>query len=258
MTVPQIAITKPRGPAGAPLVVLGASLGTTTVLWDGAAAFLSDRFRVLAFDHPGHGSSPAARDSFTVAEIGTGLLRALDSIGEREFHYAGLSFAGAVGLELLLTARERVTSAAIVCSGAKIGEAPGWHERAAAVRANGTASLVSGAAERWFAPGSIDRNPHVTARLLNDLRDTDDESYALCCEALARYDVRGMLGQVAPPVLAIWAEHDEVTPESSASLIANGVQVGRIHQIADASHLAPAEQPAAVAAAMSAFFSGAR
>jgi len=258
VTVPQIAITKPRGPAGAPLVVLGASLGTTTLLWDAAAAHLSDRFRVLGFDHPGHGISPAARQSFTVAEIGTGLLRALDSIGEREFHYAGLSLAGAVGLELLLAARERVTSAAIVCSGAKIGEAPGWHERAAAVRTDGTASLVAGAAERWFAPGSIERHPDITARLLNDLRNTDDESYALCCEALASYDVRGMLGQIAPPVLAIWAEHDQVTPQSSAALIATGVQVGRIHEIADASHLAPAEQPAAVAAVMSEFFGGAR
>jgi len=258
VTVPQVAITKPRGPAGAPLVVLGASLGTTTVLWDGAAAFLSDRFRVLAFDHPGHGSSPAARDSFTVAEIGIGLLGALDSIGEREFHYAGLSLAGAVGLELVLAARDRVTSTAIVCSGAKIGEPAGWAERAAAVRTDGTASLVSGAAGRWFAPGSIERHPDITARLLNDLRDTDDESYALCCEALASYDVRRMLGQIAPPVLAIWAEHDEVTPESSAVLIADGVQVGRIHQIADASHLAPAERPAAVAAVLGEFFGGAR
>ena len=258
MTVPQIAITKPRGPAGVPLVVVGASLGTTTMLWDAAAAFLGDRYRILAFDHPGHGNSPAARQSFTVAEIGTGLLRALDSIGEREFHYAGLSFAGAVGLELLLTARERVTSAAIVCSGAKIGEAAGWAERAVAVRADGTASLVSGAAGRWFAPGSIERHPDITARLLNDLRDADDESYALCCEALANYDVRGMLGQIAPPVLAIWAEHDQVTPQSSAALIADGVQVGRIHQIMDASHLAPAERPAAVAAVLSEFFGGAR
>jgi len=258
VTVPQIAITKPRGPAGAPLVVLGASLGTTTLLWDAAAALLSDRFRVLGFDHPGHGISTAARQSFTVAEIGTGLLRALDSIGEREFHYAGLSFGGAVGLELLLAARDRVTSSAILCSGAKIGEAPGWAERAVAVRTDGTASLVAGAAERWFAPGSIERHPDITARLLNDLRNTDDESYALCCEALASYDVRGMLGQIAPPVLAIWAEHDQVTPQSSAALIATGVQVGRIHEIADASHLAPAEQPAAVAAVMSEFFGGAR
>ncbi len=257
MTVPRIAITEPRGPAGAPLVVLGAALGTTTTLWDAAAHLLRDRYRVLAFDHPGHGASPVPPEPFTIAEVGAGVFVALDSIGEREFHYAGVSLGGTVGLELLLAASDRILSAAIVCSGAKIGELPGWHERAAAVRVDGTASLMSGASERWFTPASIERNPAVTTRILNSLRDTDDESYAMCCEALANFDVRDALGRIAKPVLALWAEHDEVTPESLSTFIAEGVQHGRVHEIKNASHLAPAEQPAAVAAVVNEFFGGA-
>lgn len=258
MTVPTIGITEPRGAAGAPLMVLGSALGTTSILWDAAAEPLLDRYRVLAFDHPGHGGSPPARDGFTVAELANGVLRALDSIGERQFHFAGLSLAGAVGLELLLAAPERVTSAAIFCSGAKIGEADGWADRAAMVRADGTASFVDAAAARWFSPGSIKRHPDITVRLLDSLRETDDESYALCCEALASYDVRESLAEIAVPVLAIWAEHDAVTPYRSAALIAEGVQQGRILEIADASHLAPAEQPAAVATAINDFLGAAR
>ena len=258
MTVPRIAITEPRGPAEAPLVVLGAALGTTTTLWDAAASLLRDRYRVLAFDHPGHGASPVPPEPFSIAEVGAGVLVALDSIGEREFHYSGVSLGGTVGLELLLAASDRVLSAAIVCSGAKIGEAPGWHDRAATVRADGTASLMSGASERWFTPASIEQNPTVTMRILNSLRDTDDESYAMCCEALADFDVRDALDRIAKPVLAVWAEHDEVTPELLSILIADGVRHGRVHEIKNASHLALIEQPAAVAAVLDEFFGGAR
>ena len=254
MTVPQISITEPRGPAGAPLVVLGAALGTATTLWDAATDLLRDRYRVLSFDHPGHGASPVPLEPFTIADVGAGVLNALDSIGEREFHYAGVSLGGTVGLELLLTASDRILSAAIICSGAKIGEAPGWYERAATVRADGTASLMSGASARWFTPASIEHDSPMTTGILNSLRDTDDESYALCCEALANFDVRYTLDRVAKPVLALWADHDEVTPESLSTFIAEGVQHGRVHEIKNASHLAPAEQPAAVAAVLNEFF----
>jgi 3-oxoadipate enol-lactonase len=254
VTVPQISITEPRGPVGAPLVVLGAALGTETTLWNAATELLRDRYRVLSFDHPGHGASSAPREPFTIADVGAGVLIALDSIGEREFHYAGVSLGGTVGLELLLAAPERIFSAAIVCSGAKIGAAPGWHERAATVRADGTASLMSGASERWFTPSSVELDSAMTTRILESLRDTDDESYAMCCEALASFDVRDALGRIAKPVLAVWAEHDEVTPESLSTFIAEGVQDGRVHEIKNASHLAPAEQPAAVAEALNEFF----
>ena len=108
---------------------------------------------------------------------------------------------------------------------------------------------------RWFAPGSIERHPEDTGRLLHALRDADDNSYALCAEALALYDVRAHLASIATPVLAVWGEHDEVTPEEKSAEIAGGVQNGSIARVADASHLAPVEQPEAVAAMLIDFFS---
>ncbi|MCU1424356.1 MAG: alpha/beta hydrolase, partial [Microbacteriaceae bacterium] len=203
MTIPAIAITEPTGPAGAPLLVLGPSLGSSTILWDAASVILRGTHRVAAWDLPGHGSSPAARSGFTVGEIALGVLDAVSALGEDTFRYAGVSLGGAVGLELLLTAPDRVQAAAIICSGAKIGTVDGWVERASTVRTQGTASLVVASATRWFAPGSIERHPDVAGRLLHSLRDADDESYAHCAEALATYDVRGKLPNITAPVLAI-------------------------------------------------------
>lgn len=254
MTIPAVAITRPNGPNGAPLLVLGASLGTSTMLWDTVAPRLRQRFRVAVFDLPGHGTSPAARETFTVGEIALAVLDAVSALGETDFHYAGVSLGGAVGLELLLATPGRVASAAIICSGAQIGTPEGWIERAVQVRTQGTSSLVGDAAGRWFAPGSIERIPVIAGRLLHDLSDTDDESYALCTEALATYNVRPLLANITAPVLAVWADHDPVVGRDSAEEIAGGVRDGRAVMVGDAAHLAPADQPEAVASALLTFF----
>ncbi|TPW93426.1 alpha/beta hydrolase, partial [Schumannella luteola] len=54
MTVPAIALTAPAGPDDAPLLVLGPSLGTSTILWEDAVPALAERYRVVAWDLPGH------------------------------------------------------------------------------------------------------------------------------------------------------------------------------------------------------------
>jgi 3-oxoadipate enol-lactonase len=254
MTIPLIATTAPLGAAGTPLIVLGPSLGTSTILWDATAALLQQNFRTTSWDLPGHGVSPATREPFTVAEIAAGVMAAIDQLGETDVFYAGVSLGGAVGLELALEHPSRVTAAAIICSGAIIGTPEGWHERAAAVREQGTPSLVVASAQRWFGPASISDSPGITGRLLHSLRDANDESYALCCEALAGYDLRPELHWLRMPVLAVWGEHDQVTPQDSALEIARGVENGLIVEIPNASHLAPAEQPGAIAELLTTFF----
>lgn len=254
MTVPPIALSAPIGPADAPLLVLGASLGTSSVLWEDALPGLVERFRVAVVDMPGHGASAPARESFTMGDVADAVAAAVAELGEDSILYAGVSLGGAVGLELLLRHPQLVRRAAIIASGAILGEPQGWIDRAAQVRAQSTSTLIIGSAQRWFAPGSIERNPVITGRLLHVLQDTDDESYALCCEALAQYDVRARLGEIAVPVLAVWGAHDEVTDERSLREIADGVQDGRATGLAEASHLPPADDAAAVVAVLVEFF----
>ena len=49
-----------EGPEHAPVVVFSSSLGTTHEMWDAQAAAFADEFRVLRYDHRGHGGSPGA------------------------------------------------------------------------------------------------------------------------------------------------------------------------------------------------------
>ena len=254
MTLPKIAVTAPVGPEAAPLLLLGPSLGTSTILWEKVIPLLANSHRVAAWDLPGHGSARAPSEGFSVADLADAVAAVAAGLGADSIRYAGISLGGAVGLELVLRHPSLVEAAAIMCSGAKIGEATSWQERAEQVRQLGTGALITGSAQRWFAPGSMEREPSLTGRLLHVLRDADDAAYAYCCDALAQFDVRDRLGQIDVPVLAVWGEYDAVTPEASAAEIATGVQRGRTLRIAEAAHLPSAEQPRAVADALTTFF----
>jgi 3-oxoadipate enol-lactonase/4-carboxymuconolactone decarboxylase len=251
MTVPGIRCSVVPVRSGAPdaqLIVLGPSLGTASEIWSGVADALSDDYRVLRFDLPGHGFSPPASAPFSVAELADAVVALVDSVGGGAFHYAGVSLGGAVGLQLALRHQNRLLSLTTLCSGATIGEPDGWRARAAQVRASGTASVVAGSARRWFAPGFLDRDPEGGGAALNKLLDVDDESYALCCEALAGHDVRERLGEIAVRTLCIAGDADEVAPPESSREVADSVQHGSLAVIADAAHLPMLERPAEVIA----------
>jgi 3-oxoadipate enol-lactonase/4-carboxymuconolactone decarboxylase len=249
MTTVPITLVRlsPAGP-DRPLLVLGPSLGTATdALWGRCAARLADRFEILGWELPGHGQGKPVHEAFTVDELAVGVLAALDPA--RPFHYAGDSVGGAVGLALLLDHPDRVRSATLACTGARIGTPAGWHERAATVRAHSTSVMVEGSAQRWFAPGFLDREPDVAARLLQVLQDADAESYARVCEALAGFDVLDRLTAVRTPLTLVGGTHDQVTTLDGLRVIERAVPGARLIEL-DVAHLAPAEAPDATAEAI--------
>ncbi|CAL9372228.1 hypothetical protein SUDANB121_00897 [Nocardiopsis dassonvillei] len=268
MTIPRITGAELAGGPDRPLLLVGPSLGTSAAaLWSSTADRLGDAFHVVGWDLPGHGGAPSADGPFTMAELARGVLAFARGVtaaragrdgggggADRSFFYAGDSVGGAVGLQLLLDSPEAVRAAALLCTGARIGEPAGWRERAATVRASGTPAVVEGSAKRWFAPGFVEREPATAAALLHVLQDADPEGYALTCEALAGFDVRDRLGEVTAPVLAVAGSEDGPTPPASLELVARGVRRGRAEVLDGVAHLAPAEAPDRVAALLRGHF----
>ena len=247
MTVPRLVGTDFGGPRGAALLLLGPSVGTSaSTLWGAAAERLAEHVHVVGWDLPGHGRSPAHR--FRIPDLAAGVLTLADEIAPgTAFHYAGDSIGGAVGLQLLLDAPERVSTAALLCTGAVIGRPEDWAARAATVRASGTDAVVELATQRWFGTGFADRCPDVVAMLLDALRAVDDESYAQACESLAEFDVTERLAEIVTSVLAIGGADDIATPPESLERIASSVKDGRMIVLHGVGHLAPAEAPDRIA-----------
>ncbi|TNY36016.1 3-oxoadipate enol-lactonase [Thermomonospora catenispora] len=235
--------------AGAPLL-LGPSLGTSLQVWAPQVPALARTHRVIRWDLPGHGGSPAALlpDRPAIADLGRLVLELADALGLDRFAYAGISLGGAVGAWLAAHHPDRIASLAIVCSAARFGEPAGWHERAALVRAEGTGPLVESSAGRWFTPGFAD-SP-AAADLLEDLRSADPAGYAACCEALADCDLRDALPRITAPTLVIAGRDDPATPPAQARALADAIPGAGLVEVAGAAHLAGVERPGPVTAAL--------
>jgi 3-oxoadipate enol-lactonase len=261
MTKPAIkaVLLSPQRPLGEkPLLVVGNSLGTSTILWNDTAELLGADYDIIGWDLPGHGISPAATEAFSVAELADAVVELVDSVVRGAlFHYAGVSLGGATGLQLGIKHGERLLSLSVQCADAKIGTPEGWLERADTVRNQGTPVMIQGSAQRWFGAGFMDREPGVSSRLLHSLRDADRFSYAFCCEALAGFDVRAELGTITVPTQLVAGVEDTVAPPSSAADMAERITAGggtaTAATLDGVAHLAPAEAPAAVADLMRGF-----
>jgi 3-oxoadipate enol-lactonase/4-carboxymuconolactone decarboxylase len=242
-----------EGPATAPPLLLGPSLGTSSALWDGVAPELSVTHRVIRWDLPGHGGSAAdlIAPGATVADLAGLVLALADSLGVDRFAYAGVSLGGAVGLHLAVHHPERISSLAVICSSAHFNGPKPWQERAALVRREGLAPIAATADTRWFTPG------FTVPRLVQDHRDADPEAYAACCDALGAFDIRDRLPQITARTLLIAGREDPATPPAHLREIADAVPGSALVEIPGASHLAPAQCPKAVLTALRTHLTGA-
>lgn len=234
------------GPAGAPVVVLGGSLGTARDMWHSHAAALAARFRVIAFDHRGHGASPVPAGPYRIDDLGGDVLELLDHLGLDRVHYAGASLGGMVGMWLAAHAPERVDRLALVCTSAHLPPAELWRDRAAAVRRDGMGGMIDAVLDRWFTAGFRAAHPELVAPLVAQLAATPPEGYAGCCEAIAAMDLRPVLPRIVAPTLVVAGAEDPATPPEHARAIVAAVPGARLEILSPAAHLAVVERAGAV------------
>lgn len=230
----------------APAVVLGPSLGTTTEMWQPQTAALAKHFRVIRFDHPGHGGSPSQPTPRTIADIGADVLSLLDDAAIDRASYVGLSLGGMVGMWLAAHAPQRIDRLALLCTSAQLEPAEYWHQRASAVTARGMDAVVDSVPVRWFTAAFRSGYPQVYESYREMLRSSKPDGYAACCEVIAAMDLRADLKLIEADTLVIAGADDEAIPVPHAEAIASGIASSRLEVVADAAHLANVEQPARI------------
>ncbi|NGO73872.1 3-oxoadipate enol-lactonase, partial [Streptomyces boncukensis] len=233
------------GPDEAPVLVLGPALGATWHMWDRQIPELTRHWRVLRYDLPGHGGSPA-RSSDSVVDLAQRLLATLDGLGVERFGYAGCSLGGAVGVQLALAAPQRVTSLALVSSSPRYGTPDSWRQRGVVVRTNGLDPIARSTPERWFTPGFATAQPAIVEWAVQMVRTTDPGCYIAACEAFAAFDAADALGGIGVPTLVVVGAEDDTTPPAEARALVAGVPDARLALVPGAAHLTPVEQPGAV------------
>ena len=239
-----------EGSEEAPVLVMANSLGTTLRMWDEGAPALRERFRLLRYDHRGHGGSPVPPGLYTIEDLGRDALALLDGLGIERFSWCGLSIGGMVGMWLASEAPERVEGLVLCCTSALLGPRELWDERIRVARKEGMDALVDSVVVRWFTPEFFSAHPETVEKAAAMLRGTDPEGYAGCCAAIRDMDLRDRLGQIRAPTLVISAAEDPATPPEHGELIRDSIPGAGFEVIPGASHLANIEQPEAVTRAI--------
>lgn len=226
------------GPDDAPVVLLGSSLGTNHSLWAPQLDALSKSFRVVAFDHRGHGPDEAPRGPYAIEDLGNDVLELLDTIGAEQASYVGISLGGAVGLWLAQNAPERFHRFAVLCPPVNAAaNAQMWIDRAALVRKEGTQAITEATLGRWFLPEYAEAHADEVEVIRQQLLETSDEGYAACCEALSTLDLTPRLADITAPVLIVTAEQDASIPPETVVPLASSIPGAHLEILEDAAHL---------------------
>jgi 3-oxoadipate enol-lactonase len=221
---------------GERVVVLAGSLGSTLAMWDPQVPALAERFRVLRYDHPGHGGSPplSVRSVHGMAQEVVALL---DALNLARVSFCGLSLGGAVAMRLALDAPERLERLVLCSTSMRFATPDFWEERARIVREQGVEAIADVVLERWFTPEFED-----VRRYRQMLVSTPADGYARCCEALREWDVRGKLAETGVPTLVVAGEDDPSTPLADLEAIAGEIPGARLVVLDRARHLANVER----------------
>jgi 3-oxoadipate enol-lactonase len=233
------------GPRSAPALVLSGSLGTTLAMWEPQLAALAERFRVVRYDHPGHGGSQVPAGPVSIDDFGRGVVELLDALDLDRAAFCGLSLGGIVGMWLGSRVPERLTRLALASTAACFPPRARWDERIAIARRDGVESIADSVLERWFTPRFRERGEY--RRMLVSIQT---EGYARGCEVVRDADLRDSLGSIAVPTLVLAGADDPAVSADDVRGLADGIPETRVVELAGAAHLANVEQPEAFTEAL--------
>lgn len=229
---------------GLPLVFVN-SLGTDLRIWDGVAARLEDRYRIVRYDRRGHGLSESPPGPYTLAGERAELAGLLAHLGVTEPLVAGISVGGMIALDY--AAHFAVRGLVVCASALRFGNAEFWQARSAAVAEQGMAAMAPTLAPRWFAPAFAAREPAAYRGYLTMLARMPADGYRATCELLAHADVSDQAQAVAAPALVLAGAQDVSSPPELVQQVAAALPDARFAVIEEAGHLPCIEQPAQMA-----------
>ena len=217
-----------HGPAGAPAMILSPGLGGSGNYWQQNMAALSQRYRVILYDHRGTGRSDRALPEIvTVEQMADDLLGVAEALGVSQPIIVGHAAGGLAGLALALKAPERVARLVLVNAWSK----PDPHlmrcfeTRLALLRDSGPAAYLR--AQPLFL---------YPARFISQMRDliaheetqqlahfAGVEAYEKRIAALLAFDVDDRLGDVRVPTAIIASEDDMLVPYTCSERLAAAI-----------------------------------
>ena len=236
-------------------VLLLHGIGGGKAIWTHTLPALAGAgFRAVAMDLPGYGGAPSVPTLDAMAQAVAGVVA---QIGARRTVLLGHSMGGMVAQELLARQPGIVQGLVLACTSASFGKSDGaWQAQFVAERlAPLDAGLgMAGMAAR-LVPAIV--APQASAEAVREaiavMSGVPEATYRAALHAIAAFDRRAALAEIAVPTLLLAAEHDRTAPPEVMQSMAARIPQSQYVCMPAAGHIANLEQPAAFNAAVLSF-----
>ncbi|MHB1867633.1 MAG: alpha/beta fold hydrolase [Nitrososphaerales archaeon] len=199
---------------------------------------LSDRYRIITLDLPGHGKSEPMDGEILVKNYSDVVSEFVAKTCPEKAVLVGHSMGGAIALLNLIEHRDNLKGAVIVSAGAKLGVLPSIRE---GLRARFEETVKSVVGPRQF---SSKTNLDTIRFVTNEILKCNSYVAASDYDACNSFDVRQKLRSINLPVLIMVGEEDKMTPVPGSTYLKDNIPKAKIVILRDASHLPMIERPA--------------
>jgi pimeloyl-ACP methyl ester carboxylesterase len=244
--VDGLRIAYERAGTGDPLVLVHGFVGDGRSTWSDQIAALSDEFTVVAWDGPGAGRSSEPPETFRLPDYADCLAGFLSALGLSRPHLVGLSFGGALLLELFR--RHPTVPRTLVLASAYAGWAGSLSPDQVDQRLRDClrwSQLPPEEFERVMLPSMFSESPPESAvsRFSAVLRAFDPVGFRVMAHASAEADLRDVLADVDVPTLLLYGDADVRAPQGVAEALHSTIPGSRLVVMPGVGHVSPLEAP---------------
>jgi len=243
--VQGLRIAYERAGHGPPLVLVHGYVGDGSTTWHHQIDDLADEFTVVAWDAPGAGGSADPPENLGMAGYADCLASFVDALGLGQAHVAGLSFGGALALELCR--RHPNIPLTLVLASAYAGWAGSLPADVVERRLQQALDLSELAPEEFVdallpTMFSASTRPEDVDRFGVAMSEFHPVGFRAMARASAE-NLRDALPLVSVPTLLVYGDKDIRAPMYVAEDLRDSIQMATLVVLADVGHVCTLENP---------------
>jgi len=218
----------------------------SSAVWRLQLEGLSDSFRVIAIDLPGHGKSPLPAGGFHLKGCADDLAGLFGFLDLHKALLAGWSLGSLIALESFVLLRERLSGLVLIGGTPRFTQGDGFPYGLARIEVEGMAGKVrrslrralEGFRARMFASGELDDPPlaAMIGELLASMPLPDAEVALQALDALLESDLRDRLALIDLPTLVVNGDCDVICLPQASEFLAQRIPSARQALFAGCGH----------------------
>jgi len=222
--------------AGTPIVFIHGWCMSSAV-WRLQLEGLSDSFRVIAIDLPGHGASPPPAGGFQINGCAGAIAGLFESLDLHNALLAGWSLGSLIALESFVLLRERLAGLVLIAGTPRFTQVDGFPYGLSRIEVDGMTRKVQrslrraleGFSARMFAAGELD-DPSLAAmvqELLSTVPMPTVDVALQALDALVESDRRDRLALIDLPTLIVSGDCDVICLPQASGFLAERIPSAR-------------------------------